>query len=90
MSESKGVSNILEVLSAISLLANGGKKILKDGKVNLEDVPAALELIKKVDVIVAAVKDVKDVIPEAKDLSQEEVAVLLASLMSAVKSFQEA
>ena len=75
MSEKVSINETLEVLAAIELGAVSILDIAKDG-VGLEDLPKALELVKKADVFVAAVKDAKEIPAELKDLDQEEVIKL--------------
>lgn len=83
------VKNILEVIAAIKLLGISVKEIAKDG-ITIDDLPKALELLKKYEVILNAVDDVKLVIDEAKDIDTTEAVLVVTSLMDAIKSIKEA
>jgi hypothetical protein len=83
------VKNILEVLAAIELLGVSGKEIAKDG-LGIDDLPKALELVKKYQVILDAVNDVKLVVDEAKDIDSAEAVLVVTKLMSVVKNIKEA
>ncbi len=83
------IKNTLEVLDAVELLAVQGKKIAKDG-ISLADLPEAIELVKHVDVIVAAVEDAKEVVDEAKDLDQAELIQIGSRVVALVKAIKEA
>jgi hypothetical protein len=83
------VKNILEVLAAIELLGVSGKEIAKDG-LGIDDLPKALELVKKYQVILDAVNDVKLVVDEAKDIDSAEAVLIVTKLMSVVKNIKEA
>lgn len=86
----KGISNILEVVEAVKLVGVTAKKVLKDGKVDLQDVPAVLALGQQHEVLSAAVANIGEVVPEAKDLSVEELAQIGAAALGAVKAIKEA
>ena len=83
------LKNSLEIVKAVEVLGVSVKKISKDG-VNLADLPEALELIKQLDVFIAAVKDAKEVIGEVKDLDQAELIQLGSALYSSFKAIKEA
>lgn len=79
----------LNVLSAIELVAVKAKKISKDG-VNLADLPEALELLKHLDEIILAAKEVKEIEGEIKDIDQAELILVGSKLFSVVKAIKEA
>lgn len=83
------VKNILEVIAALKLLVVSGKEIAKDG-VNIDDLPKALELLKKYEVIMNAINDVELVVDEAKDMDTTEAVLVVTSLMNAIKEIKEA
>lgn len=83
------IKNTLEIVKAVEVLGVEAKKIAKDG-VSLTDLPEALELIKQVDVIVAAVKDAKVAVDEVKELDQAELIQLGSAVYSAFKAIKEA
>lgn len=91
MSEKKelDIKNIKEVFEALKIIAVSGVKIAKDG-VGLDDIKEAVELVKQYEVFEAAVKDIKLVVDEAKDIDQGEAAILLGLAFDIIKSVKEA
>ncbi len=83
------IDQTLEVLAAVELLAVAGKKVAKDG-LSLADLPEALELLKHLDVLVAAVKGADEVVAEIKDLDQGELIVLGTKVVEIVKAIKSA
>ena len=81
------VKNILEVIAALKLLAISGKEIAKDG-VNIDDLPKALELLKKYELIMGAIDDVELVVDEAKDMDTTEAVLVVTALMNAIKEIK--
>ena len=84
------LKNTKEVLTALKDVGVFARKVLADGKVNLADLPALLELIKKADEINAGAKDIAQVVPEVKDLSMAEATELIAFVTALVKEVKEA
>lgn len=82
------VKNTLEVIEAVKIVVVAVKEIAKDG-VGVDDLPKALELLKKYELILAAVNDVKLVVDEAKDIDSAEAVLIVTSLMSAIKAIKE-
>ena len=82
------VKNTLEVIEAVKIVGVAVKEIAKDG-VGIDDLPKALELLKKYELILAAVNDVELVVDEAKDIDSDEAVLIVTSLMSAIKAIKE-
>lgn len=79
----------LELMEGLKVLGVAAKKIGADGKINIADLPAFLELMNKSNHIIAAAQGVEAIPAEMKDLSQEEAALLLAKVyevLSAIKA----
>jgi len=83
------IKNTLEVIAAIELLGVTGKEIAKDG-IAIDDLPKALELLKKYDVLVAAIDGIGDVVDEAKDIDSTEAVLVVTALMATIKKIKEA
>jgi hypothetical protein len=79
----------LEAIAAIKLLGVEAKKIAKDG-VSLADLPEAIELIKHIDVLVAAVKDINEIPAEIKAIDQAELIELGSALFDVFQSIKNA
>jgi len=82
------VKNTLEVIAAVELLGVAGKQIAKDG-IAIDDLPKALELLKKYDVLLAAVDGIGEVVDEAKDIDSAEAVVIVTALMATIKKIKE-
>ena len=80
------IKNTLELLSAVEVLAIAGAKIAKDKKVNAEDLPAVIELVKKLDVVLEGIKDVGMIDDEIKDLDQSELITIVSTIVMIAKS----
>lgn len=85
---SVGIKESKELLEGIELLAVSAKKIAKDG-VSLADLPEAIELLKKLDVLVAAVNGINQLDEELKDLDQAELIELGSKVFSLVKTLSK-
>ena len=84
------VKNIVEVVEALELIGVTAKSVMKDGKVDLTDLPHAMSLISQANKIVVAVEGIDQVIPEAKDLDGEEAKLILEKVLSAIKAVKAA
>lgn len=82
------IHNTMEVLNAVEVLAAFGAKVAKDKKVNLEDLPAVVELAKKFDAILEAVKDIDQLDEEVKDLDQAELIAIVSKVLLISKSIK--
>lgn len=77
MPEVKSIKETKELFKGLGLIVKTGKAVAADGKVDFSDLAHAVELAKNSAVIVEAVKDVKEVPAEIKDLSKEELLELI-------------
>lgn len=84
-----GIKETSEVLDGLKLLATEAGKVLEDGKVNLKDLPVLLDLVQNVGVLKAAVDGAEEAPKEIKDLTQEEVAVLLGKVYEIVAALKK-
>lgn len=89
MSENKGIKETLEVLEGFKAVAVPVKVALKDG-LQITDLAQALEVIKKYEVILAAVEGAGDVVAEAKDLDAAESTIIVAKLFEVIKEIKAA
>lgn len=84
MADAKGVDGIVDMLEAIKVIVSFGKKVSADGKVDITDLPALIDLISQSDKIVKAAKEASDISAEVKDLTMEEAQIILAKLLEVV------
>lgn len=86
---SVGIKESKELLDGVEVLGVAAKKIAKDG-VSLADLPEALELLKKLDVIIEAVKGLDQLDEEVKDLEQAELVELGMKAFAIAKAIKNA
>ena len=91
MNEEKlGINETLQVLDGVKELGVFAASVLKDGKVNLADLPALVELAKKFDVFKDAVTGADKVIAEAKDIDSAEATMIVAKVFEIVSAIKNA
>lgn len=83
-----GIDKIEKVVESLKHLAIAAKKITADKKVNLEDLPAAMELLVKLPSIVESFTAWKEVIEQGKDIDVAEVVVLIQKIDAMVKEVE--
>ncbi|MNJ94797.1 hypothetical protein D3C87_125000 [compost metagenome] len=88
MSETKGITELLELIAGLELVAVSAKEILKDGKIGVEDMAVLVKLAAQVDVIVKAIEGVKEIPAEAKDIDMAEAVAIVQRLYAAVAKVQ--
>lgn len=86
----KGIKELLELLEGVKTLALDGKKVMADGKVNLADLPVAMELLNQFDVLSAAVKGADQIPGEFKDLSIGEIEQIVAKVLEIAAALKAA
>lgn len=74
--EAKGIKESLELLEGLKVLAVDAKKITADGKVDMADIPAALDILKNFGTLNDAVQGVDQIPAEFSDLSEDEIKEL--------------
>jgi len=90
MEEQLGTDKIEKALDALAHIIIAGKKISADKKVNLEDLPAAMELITKLPSIVEAFSAYQEILAQGKDIEVTEVVKLIVKLDELVKKVEAA
>jgi hypothetical protein len=78
------------VIKSLKLLVIAGKKISADKKVDLNDLPAAMELLVQLPFIYDSLSKLSLVKEEMKSLSKEEIIALIEAVDSAVKIIEQA
>ena len=82
----KDIKNLLELLTAVELLAVTGAKVAKDKEVNKDDLVHVVTLAKNFELIANAVKDVDQLDEELKDLDEAELIAIVSKLFMIVKA----
>ena len=85
-----GTEKIEKAAEALAHIVIAGKKISADKKVDLQDLPAAMELITKLPAIVEAFTALDEVVAEGKDLDIAEVVALIKKVDELVKAVEKA
>ena len=74
-----------ELIAALVIVALSVKAVLKDGKVDLADIPVLLDLIKKQEALVAGAAGVSDI--KVRDL---DIPLLIIDVVRAVQEVRAA
>jgi len=80
------IKNTIELLNAVEVLAVAGAKIAKDKKISADDLPAVIELVKKLDVVLEGIKDLDQLDEEVKDLDEAELIGIVSKVLIIAKS----
>lgn len=82
MAENVGTKELMEALDAVEALVVAGKAIMADGKINLDDLPAAMALLPQASKIVEGFKGLDALPAEAKDIREDEALEIVKKLYS--------
>lgn len=85
-----GTEKIEKLVDSIAHVAVAAKKISADKKVDLQDIPAAMELLVKIPEIVEDLSELSGAFDEAKDLDVAEVVSLIKLVDAKVKLIEKA
>lgn len=85
-----GTEKIEQLVDSLALVAVAAKKISADKKVDLQDIPAAMELLVKIPEIVSNFSELAEAFDEAKDLDVAEVVSLIKLVDAKVKLIEKA
>ena len=85
-----GTDKIEKAAEALAHIVIAGKKISADKKVNLEDLPAAMELITKLPSIVEAFSAYEEIIAQGADIEVTEIVQLIVKVDELVKKVEQA
>lgn len=85
-----GTDKIEKAAEALAHIVIAGKKISADKKVNLEDLPAAMEFITKLPSIVEAFSAYEEIIAQGKDIEVTEIVQLIVKVDELVKKVEQA
>lgn len=75
-----GIKEIIEMLEGVAVVGEAAADIAKDG-IKVDDISKVIELAKKHEVIVNAIKGADQIPAEAKDLTLEEAQALIAKVI---------
>lgn len=84
-----GIKELSEALDAVHVLAVGGAAIAHNG-LGLDDIPEAVEILKKYSVVAEGIKDVEGALPEIKDVDAGEAAILFAKIVKLIGDVKKA
>lgn len=84
----KDLKQTKELLEGLKLIAVAAKKVAKDGKVDLSDVGAVIDLAKESSKLVEAVKDIQEIPSELADLEKEELLEIILAVYKAVEEVE--
>lgn len=81
MEETKGIKEIMELLEGVKVIGVSAKAMMADGKVDLKDIPEAIELLKQYQTIIEAFKGAGEIPHEVKDMSVDELQAVGAKVL---------
>jgi hypothetical protein len=84
------IKEVKELVKGIELLAVTAAEVMADGKVDSTDLGSAINLLSKSGVIVEAVKGIKEIPAEIKDVDQAELIELGSMLYELIIKVKEA
>jgi len=87
---SEGTKELKELLVSLKDIAVFAKKVAADKKVNLEDLPALVDLAKNMDEVLAGFDGLNKIPDEVKDIDEAEAMELLAALLKLIKEVKAA
>lgn len=87
--EKVGIEHLEKAIEAVQTLGVAVKEISKEG-IGLEDLPKALELLKKYEEFAEVISSIEDSIAEAKDIDSAEAVQLVVKLIAAFKAIKTA
>jgi hypothetical protein len=85
-----GTEKIEKIVESLTHVAVAAKKISADKKVDLQDIPAAMELLVKIPEIVSAFSDLSESWKEVQDVDVAEVIQLITLVNEKVKLIEKA
>lgn len=85
-----GIKESIEILEGIKAIGIPVKKAIADHKINGEDIPHAMELVKNHQIILDAIEGAGDSIKEAKDYDMAELAFIGSKAIEVIKAIKEA
>lgn len=84
------IDKLMLILDQIEKLGVGTKKIMSDGKVNMEDLPVAVGMLSEVSGMIEAFKGATEALAEAKDLDSVEGLEIVKKLYEIGKAIEQA
>lgn len=78
------IKEIKEAIKGIELLACTGAKIMSDGKIDTSDFGSIINLLTQAGILVEAIKGIKEIPEEIKDIDQAELIELGTELYQLV------
>lgn len=87
---SEGTKELKELLVSLKDIAVFAKKVAADKKVNLEDLPALVDLAKNMDEVLAGFDGLNKIPDEVKDIDEAEAMELLGQVLKLVKEIKAA
>lgn len=88
--EKLGIKETKEIFKALNEITVGVGEILEDGKIGINDLNPAINLLKQYEDIAAAVKDAGKAIDELKDLDDVELIELGKEAFELIKAIRKA
>lgn len=85
----RDIKEVREMLEALELIMVSCAKILKDGKIKLDDLSKFFNLLKDIETIKNGFIGIKEIPKELKDLQQDELVEIGLSIYGIVEKVKE-
>lgn len=84
------IDKIELILDKVEVIGVSAKKVMKDGKIDLADLPTAILLLSEVQGMIEAFNGAKEAFEQAKDIDPAEGLKLVEKLYSVGKAIEKA
>ncbi len=86
----KGIEQISELFDGLDVIAETAGKVYQDKKVNLADLPHAIEMLVKAETLMEAFKGLSEIKKEAADLQNDELLAIATRMIQVGKKYEQA
>jgi len=84
------IDKIILILEKIEVIGVSAKKVMADGKVDLQDLPVAISLLSEINGMIEAFKGAGEALDEVKDLDGAEALEIVKKLYEVGKEIEQA
>jgi len=85
-----GTEKIEAILEDVKEVVIAAKKIAKDGKVDLSDLPHVIAIIPKLGKFIEDFKAIGEAVEEGKDIDVAEIVALIQAVSAKIKEIEKA
>tara|TARA_Y100000780_G_scaffold214108_1_gene215514 strand:+ start:45111 stop:45386 length:276 start_codon:yes stop_codon:yes gene_type:complete len=86
----QGIEQINELFDGLDVIAETAGKVYQDKKIDVADLPHAIEMLVKAETLMEAFKGLSQIKEEAKDLQSEEMLVIATRMIQVGNKYEAA